>query len=603
MKTLLIFPPQWIPLNPHFSIASLAGQLRKNGHEVKIRDINVEFYNHILTKSYLTNAINTAFEMEKTLFEDLSKEYCEGKDASDYPEDFQKKLIKYNKIKYFKQNKMEQVVNIPDSIAEAVNIMKTKEKFYVPELLILALNNIDLALQLASLPYMPANLEFFNYHNQYFKLTFESIKKCCTDKLTNMFIDYYNLILPSLVKEKPDLIGISVNSSTQIVPSLTLSNLLKQRLPDCHINIGGNFFGRVVEALKDNPEFFELYCDSVSVQEGEKPIVELARHVEGKIPIDQVPNLVYCENNTVKQTEVIVPLKLNEMQFPDLEGFPLDMYLTPDIVLSIQASRGCYWRKCTFCDHDFGQNYNIKDVDRLVAEIKNVNEKYRISHFEFIDESISPKYLKEMSAKVLESGLKINWFNNARLEREFSPEILNLAGKAGLRMVLWGVESGSKRIMDLINKGIDLDKRFDVLRDAINAGIWNFAFIFFGFPSETREEAMMTIKMLCENTDIISSYGRSIFTLGKHTRLRDNPEKFFITEILANKEEFSPSYSFKTSCGMNAKEIFEVAELCTQECNNAYGSPLWMHIRYREILFLYVSKHGAQKVQNWKVLQ
>ncbi|HBH18927.1 MAG TPA: hypothetical protein DDX14_08360 [Cyanobacteria bacterium UBA9579] len=337
------------------------------------------------------------------------------------------------------------------------------------------------------------------------------------------------------------------------------------------------------------------------MEEGEKPIVELAKYVEGKIPIEQVPNLLYLKDDKVKINEKTAPLKLNEMHCQDLDGFPLDLYLTPDIVLSIQSSRGCYWQKCSFCDHYFGQNVNTKDINILINEMKTVQEKYGISHFEFIDESISPAYLKMMSSKIIQEGLEVNWFNNARLETEFSKDLLQLASQAGLKMALWGLETGSERIMKLINKGIDFHKRLDILKDSYDAGIWNFAFIFFGFPTETHEEALMTIDMLCNNTDIVNCYGKSIFTLGKHTRLQDEPEKYGITEIMASQDEFSPSYTFKTSTGLDERGISQVANLCTERCNVAYGSPLWMYIRYREIFFLYVCKYGAKEVNECRV--
>ena len=124
-------------------------------------------------------------------------------------------------------------------------------------------------------------------------------------------------------------------------------------------------------------------------------------------------------------------------------------------------------------------------------------------------------------------------------------------------------------------------------------------YIFFGFPTETYQDAMETIKIISENSDIISSYGRSVFTLGKHTRLRDDIEKYSITKILENEEEFSPSYQYETSIGMNSQKINEVAGLCTQVCNRAYKNPLWMYLRYREILFLYISKYGAKALKNF----
>ena len=439
--------------------------------------------------------------------------------------------------------------------------------------------------------------------NPFFKLTMDSIKEHCQDTSTNIFYDFYQKKLPEILLEDADMIGISINSSSQIVGGLTLAMLLMRakKSQDVHINIGGNFFARVTEIIENTPEFFDLFCDSLVIEEGEKPIVELAEFLDGKRNIEHVSNLLYLEENIVKVNEKTIPLKLNELAFQSLEGFPLDLYLTPDIVLSIQSSRGCYWKKCTFCDHDFGQNYNIKDVDRLVEEIKYVQDNFGISHFEFIDESISPAYLKEMSEKVIESGREICWFNNARLETEFTKEALELYYKAGARMLLWGVESGSDRIMKLINKGIDIGKRMSILKDSVESGIWNFAFIFFGFPSETKEDAQKTIDMICSNTDIISSYGRSVFTLGKHTRLRDEPEKFSITKIYKNEEEFSPSYHFETSEGMNAAEISEMAKICSSKCAEAYNGPLWMHLRYREILFLYICKYGAKATMDCKI--
>lgn len=112
---------------------------------------------------------------------------------------------------------------------------------------------------------------------------------------------------------------------------------------------------------------------------------------------------------------------------------------------------------------------------------------------------------------------------------------------------------------------------------------------------------MKTIETLTQNIDKISSYGRSVFTLGKHTRLREDLDKYSISKIYENEEEFSPSYQYETTEGMNAKQITEMANLCTQKCNEAYGNPLWMYLRYRETLFLYIAKYGANVIQQIKV--
>jgi len=600
MKAILVFPPQWSPLGPHFSLASLYSQLVNNGHEVNIRDLNIEFYDEILKKGHLVTCLDNSLKSFDKLFKELAEEHNKYKKSNNYPETFKKKLAKYTKLQEIKEKRLKEFESVIDFIDEAVSIMRDKDKFYDPQLLIKALNTIDVALEITSSPFYPSYMHLNDYNSPFFKLTFESIKEHCLDRKTNMFYEFYERIIPGLLAENPDFIAISINSSSQIVPGLTLAMLLKAK-KKCHVNIGGNFWGRIVESLLECPEFFELFADSITVEEGEKPIIEFARYIEGKLKIDDVPNLMFSENGVVKITPKTVPFTLNEIYPPNLEDFPLHLYLSPDIVLSVQSSKGCYWKKCSFCDQDFGQNFSIKDVDKFANELKYLKTKFNISHFEFIDESVSPIYLESLSKKLSEEDIDVNWFINARLEKEFTPELLKQARDVGLRMMLWGFESGSNRVMRLINKGIDIDKRLEILKTAIDNDIWNFAYIFFGFPSETKEEGLETIKIISENTDLISSYGRSIFTLGKHTKLRENPEKFSITKILENSEEFSPSYQFETSVGMNSKEISEMAHLCTQKCNEAYNHPLWMYLRYREVLFLYICKYGADVVRNTNI--
>ena len=154
--------------------------------------------------------------------------------------------------------------------------------------------------------------------------------------------------------------------------------------------------------------------------------------------------------------------------------------------------------------------------------------------------------------------------------------------------------------MKLINKGIDLEKRFEILKDSYNSDIWNFAFIFFGFPAETPEDAQMTIDMLCENKDIINSYGRSVFTMGNHTRLRETPETYGIIGVSEQQDEFSPTYDFE-GIGMTKQKLNDMIKLCTQTCFDSYKNPLWMYLKYREYLFLYITKYGSEWVQQYNI--
>ena len=598
MKYLLLFPPQWTPISPHFALTSLLGQLKGSGFDAYSIDLNIDFFDKVLNKQFIENALKTAISSQDSLLKEIGKVYNQKKQLSDYSEKMQNKILKYHSIKKILANPagIDEVLMYCEN---AKNALRDKNLFYMPEILVKSVNLLDKALEIASMPHFPSKLSLDNYSNPLFKLNYNSIKYYVFDKDTNMFWDYYESKLAEIEKYEADFIAVSINSSSQIVPGLTLAAFLKKKTK-AHINIGGNFFGRVSEKLLETKEFFEIFADTLSVEEGEGPVVELARYINGEINIEDVPNLIYLKDGEVRENPKMKPLKLNDMLPESLDGYDLSKYLAPEIVLPFQSSRGCYWGKCSFCDQDFGQEFNVKNIDKTISEMKMYKEKYGVSHFEFIDESVGPKYMDEFSDKLLSENIDIKYFCDARLESAFTKNILNKAHQAGLKMVMWGVESGSDKIMELINKGIDINRRFEILKDSSDSGIWNFAFIFFGFPAETKEDAQKTIDMLISHKDVVHSYGRSVFSMGKHAKLAAEPEKYGITEIIPAEFDFSPTIEFKC-IGMTKQELHEMLQKCTAECNRAYGNPLWMYLRYREWLFLYLCKYGKDYVAGYKL--
>ena len=598
-KILLIFPPQWTPISPHFAIPSLIGQLKSNGFNAEAFDLNIDFFNDILTKENILLSIDETKKQFELLKKNLLYVFSPNKKESDYTKEEQMFLYKYNRIKNYIQKNSNYFTYIPMFIEEAKKNIKS-ENFYNPMMLIRSINIIDKALEIISLPYTPTKIEFEGISNPFFKFNYETIKYFVLDEKSNIFKKYYKEKINEILSKNASFIAISLNSSSQIVPGLTLTYLLK-KYTKAHINIGGNFFGRIAEELKKHKEFFELFADSVSIEEGEGPIVEVAKFVTGQIKIQDVPNLMYKNDGQIYQNDKMKPIKLNEMANLNLDNYDFKKYFTPEIVIPYQSSRGCYWGKCSFCDQDFGQNFNVKSTDKVIQEFKEIKEKYNIEKYEFIDESVSPTYLDELSRKLKnQEEISPKFFCDARLETAFTKEVLENSYDSGLRMVLWGLESGSKKVLELINKGIDLDRRFEILKNSKDSGIWNFAFIFFGFPTETMEDAKMTVKMLIDNKDIIHSYGRSVFTMGRHAKLAQDPEKYGITKIYPAEDEFSPNINFE-SIGSNKQQLKEILNYCIRECSIAYENPLWMYLRYREWLFLYISKYGSTWVKNYKI--
>lgn len=597
-KILLLFPPQWTPIAPHFAMASLMGQLKNKGYNASSKDLNIEFYNKILSPKYLNFACQKIKKEYVELFEHLRKIYSKNKKGNNYTLEEQCDIYKFGKIKEIISKNENFDKNIPTLVPLAIDTVKSEERFFTPDFLISAMSVIDQALKIVSAAWAPTNITFDSSSNPFLKLNLKSIEHFVFDKKSNIFWDFLKDYVLKFKEENYDFIAISLNSSSQIIAGLTLGFLLK-KYTKAHVNIGGNFFGRVKDELLKKPEFFK-FCDSISIEEGEGPIVEVAKFINNEIKIDKVPNILYFEKGKVFETKKSQPLKQDEMENLNLDGYDLKSYFAPKIVMPYQTSRGCYWGKCTFCDQDFGMSFNVKSINKVISQMQELKEKYGITHYEFIDESVSPIYLEKLSKKLLKTELKPSFFLDARLESAFSNETLKAASEAGLKMILWGLESGSKKIMHSINKGIDLDKRFEILENSNKNNIWNFAFIFFGYPLETKEDARMTIEMLCQHHKIINSYGRSVFTMGKHAKLAQEPEKYGITKLYEAQDEFSPSLDFDC-IGMTKQELKEILNECKTKCFQHYQNPLWMFLRFREWLFLYVDKYGVDWVSNYKV--
>jgi anaerobic magnesium-protoporphyrin IX monomethyl ester cyclase len=591
-------PPQWTPLAPYFALPVLAGEIIQAGHTCKIQDLNVAFFHHLLSPEYLSWCRIGAENRRQSLQLDFIQQVAElGPDA----------VNKSNHVSsLFLQ--LEEKINRTElhwdgtihNIAAAKQVLQSEEHFYDPNALQWAFDTLYKGLEIASLPYFPSQILLSDFRNPTIPMTLDAMIQAVDNEHENPFKSFYQMALPAIEAEQPRIVGITINASSQLLAGLTLAQMVKTALPQTHVVLGGNLFTRIADTLTQKPELFEQFCDSLIVREGEIPFVALIEEIKGEGDLSQVPNLMTRHaDGSVRLNPIGCSKPLNQLAPPNLDGMDLSVYLSPEIVLPMQASRGCYWKKCTFCDHDFGVNYNLKTPEKVVADLQSLVEKYGIRHFEFIDESISPPYLKKMSEAILQAGLEIRFFIYARTEAGFSQEILNLAHRAGCRMVMWGIETGNPRIFELIDKGIPWQNRLEPLYRADAAGLWNFCFIFFGFPTETPDEAMDTIHLMMDHKDVIHSYGLSHFTLGKQTRMRRSPEAFGLMNIREDQEELSTRLHYEVREGMTPEQTLQISQLCTTLCNLVHRDPLWFSIGFREFLHLYLCRFGQAAIKRF----
>ncbi len=611
MKCLLLFPPQWIPFSPHLAGPAIQSILRRDGHDVRLIDLNIAFYNRILTREFMHAAVKNGFNdyqaNSQSVLERCGK--FEKSEGSLLPE--QEKLLqrsqRYKAIYRMAEKKDGEAGRfdhnfIIANIETAVAVLRSKEHFYKPAEVQTALAIIRKGCDILSAVYHPSKVYFLEPRVQIY-YTVETLKDQCLNRDGNIFHQFYESLLPLLLKERPQFIGISLGDYSQLVPGLTLTMLLKKAVKESgtayqpHICIGGNLFGRYTDVLINNPDFFDIFADSIIINEGEKPVLALMEHLVGKVGIENVPNLIYVNGDN----EVVVngeepPLAVDTLDTPDFSHLAPNHYFLPNMIFNIQASRSCYWRKCSFCTHHHGSRYAIKGVAKTVEEIMELQAKHGAFYFHFIDEAVSPAYLGQLSRLIIEKELKLNFYIYGRLEKPFDRELFKLAYQAGLRMVLWGFESANERIYRLMNKGelVGKNARLQILQDAHAAGVWNFLFIMFGFPTETLAEAKETVDFLADNHGILSHGSGGTFMLLEDSPIFKDLGKYSITSVKRIRNGFSFSHKFQTSKGMSVAEkkeleSYKVAKWRMKELKYRESS-------FREKLFLYVCRYGVEQL-------
>ncbi len=601
MKTQFILPPQWYPMNPYLSAAQLIGQFKKHGLSAVARDLNIEFFNDILKKDNVLSAAAQAKSFYESFAPEVIKEgYCQ-ENFDKYSPELKTKLLRFIACDEFFSQKEVTAEDVANRIDNAVSTIKDPELFYNPELLFEAKDTIKDALKIISLPYMPGRIQLDNFiANPVYSYNYEDVKLQCNNPDLNMFVDYFDKKIKAEDFAEYGIIGISIFDLSQIIPGLTLAKYLKERT-NAHITLGGNYIYKIRDSLKEIPEFFDVFCDSIQIGDGEIAAVTLAKALCENRSLNEVYSLIYKDNDgTVKETETAPLLDMDALAPPCFDGYDFSMYFSGEIVLPVQLSKSCYWAKCTFCDFYTGQQcFDIKSVNHAVDEVEHLLKKYGINKFIFVDEAVPPKYYNQLALEIIRRGLKINFYSFARMEKAFSKEVLQNLYNAGARMFSWGYEAESERVMTLLNKGIDCSERNRILSDAKSVGLWNHCTFLLGYPGETPEETEST-KNVIRNRDIINSCTPSNFALKKNAILIKETDDAGIKNIVDNGDfHISCNYVVNGMATQNVKKNrmdFQIDFLHkTADC-------LWsLDFTDTDHIMLYVAKYGAQWVLDYRL--
>lgn len=225
--------------------------------------------------------------------------------------------------------------------------------------------------------------------------------------------------------------------------------------------------------------------------------------------------------------------------------------------VGIIQSRGCY-QKCIFCGSHavFGHRIRFRSVSNVVAEMKQVIHQMNYHGFNFHDDNFCVNRNRSIELCKEFKRLDVVWRCLTRVNT-VNDEILVAMRDSGCKEIIYGVESGSQKILDILHKCTTVKQNLEAMKLTKKNGIQVKAGIIVGSPGETWETVEETKKLLRECPP--DYWNVSVFTPYPGTEIWSNPEKFGVKILTRDITKFAMvGKQFKGNVVMETEQMKKV---------------------------------------------
>lgn len=299
-----------------------------------------------------------------------------------------------------------------------------------------------------------------------------------------------------------DIIGISVLTATAPVTKDLIVAIRK--VFDTQIILGGPHITCFPREVLE--EYRDVECTVIG--EGEETIAELIDvffekdkwwNIRGIGFIDSTNKIVIAPPRPFIENLDTIPIPARHLFDNSLYcALPNQFKRKPNTVML--TSRGCPF-KCTFCFQagKFGPKFRRHSVDRVIYEIKKLQQKYKIREITFWDDvfTLNKKWVFDFCERLIKERIGIIWTCLGRINT-MTKELLDKMAEVGCWSIFYGIETGNQELLDVINKGFTLDECRRVVRWTHEAGIETRGSFMLALPGETPEMAIKTIDFAIE---------------------------------------------------------------------------------------------------------
>ncbi len=293
-----------------------------------------------------------------------------------------------------------------------------------------------------------------------------------------------------------DMVGIS-SSSALYGKALEILRAIKALKPEMPVIIGGPHATALPEdAVSDG-------FDVAVIGEAEVSAPALANALEKGGDLSRVPGIAYSHGVNVRTnppTSFIADL--DSLPHPDRSRLNYDSYFSHGMgQAGVVAMRGCPYR-CSYCkpmqEKLFGNKIRRRSPGDVATEVdaiaRNICDRVLFRDDAFTTHS--PDWFRELGRNISEMKTPLwGWVCQGRVD-QITPELLDAMQEAGLKMIAFGVESGSQKILNYYKKGITVEqteRAFELCRER---NIGTHAFVMIGAPEETIEDVEATMSLL-----------------------------------------------------------------------------------------------------------
>ena len=376
------------------------------------------------------------------------------------------------------------------------------------------------------------------------------------------FEERLNLIAKDLL-----FIGVSAMSGYQVVDGLRFSKFAKMAFPYIPIVWGGWH-----PTLFPDQTLQNANIDMVIKGQGESTILELANALNAGKSLNLIKGLYYKSPEGINRNPDKPLEDMNNFAPRNYDLLDVSKYTLASGHLHYQSNVGCPFR-CSFCGVTsyFHQRYNGLTPDRVIQELKTLNDKYNIKHITFYDSLffININRSKDILRGIIQSGLSITWDASTRIDLvlKFDDETYELIKKSGCHHLSLGIESGSQRLLKLFRKDITPEKTRKALEDLASHSVTVYTNYIIAPPTETKQEFWETLNSMKQvanlspkNKLVLYRYtpipGTDIYELEKQSKTIG---KF--PESLDDWEWFYPRVLSGSSIYLSADDEFKRARI------------------------------------------